>query len=60
MQKISGLVEAGDNQNLLPVTLDFWRAAGKDRVGRQVFVCQTQRPTDLVKRGSDWQRLYAV
>ena len=58
MQKISGLVEAWHDQNMVPVTFDFWRAAGKDRVSGKVLGYQTLRPTNSVKRGPDGQRLH--
>ena len=60
MQKIGGLFEAGNDQNMVPVTLNFWRAAGKDGVSGQVLSYQTLRPTNLVKRGSDGQRLHTA
>jgi hypothetical protein len=43
---------------MVPVTLDFWRAAGKDRVSGQVLGYQTLRPTNSVQRGPDGQRLH--
>ena len=60
IEKISRLVEARDDQHLLPVALNLGQTTGQDGVGGEIFMDQTLRATRLVKCSSDGQRLHTA
>ena len=41
IEKISRLVEARDDQHLLPVALNLRQTAGQDGIGGEIFIDQT-------------------
>ena len=60
IEKISRLVEARDDQHLLPVALNLGQTTGQDGVGGEIFMDQTLRATRSVKCSSDGQRLHTA
>ena len=60
IEKISRLVEARDDQHLLPVALNLGQTTGQDGVGGQIFMDQTLRATCSVKCSSDGQSLHTA
>ena len=60
IEKISRLVEARDDQHLLPVALNLGQTTGQDGVGGEIFIDQTLRAIRSVKCSSDGQRLHTA
>jgi len=60
IEKICRLVEAGDDQHVLPVALNIWQTTGQDGVSGKVFIDQTLRSTRSVKCSSDGQCLHTA
>ena len=60
IEKISRLVEARDDQHLLPVALNLRQTTGQDGIGGEVFIDQTLLATRSVKCSSDGQRLHTA
>ena len=60
IEKISRLVEARDDQHLLPVALNLRQTTGQDGIGGEIFIDQTLLATRSVKCSSDGQRLHTA
>ena len=60
IEKISRLVEARDDQHLLPVALNLGQTTGQDGVGGEILIDQTLRAIRSVKCSSDGQSLHTA